>query len=99
MGEPYEMCKRYAAGKLTRDELVDALTDFQYARVTHTESILDDAIIPEGAFFDVEQALSSGLIDDNLFDEVVERRGEAFLLADRESKQEERKRKKGYKNG
>lgn len=72
--DPYEICERYAADLITREQLVDELTRWEYAPRGRTLDAFDDLIVPvPGSIEDLERALSRGLIDDELFDEVADR--------------------------
>jgi hypothetical protein len=74
---PYEICQRYAAGFLEREQLIDELARWPYAPRgrTNPELELEDLIVhPEGSWAEVQQASYAGLIDDEIYEEVFERR-------------------------
>lgn len=74
MGDPFETCEMYAAGLVTRDELVEGLARRDYAPRAMSADLLDDLVMPaKGSVADLERALRRGLIDDELFDEVADR--------------------------
>lgn len=70
---PYEVCQRYAVGEITREQLVDELTRWEYVippKVKH--DFFDDLREePPGSFNDVLLARNAGLIDDDVFEEVL----------------------------
>lgn len=71
--DPYEICERYAADLINREELVDELTRWEYIPRTSTADQLDDLVVnAPGSIADLERALRKGLIDDALFDEVAD---------------------------
>lgn len=72
---PYEICQRYAAGFVDRAQLVDELSRWQYVPRGTTSGPLDDLIVdPPGSWAEVEQAAYAGLIGDDIYEEVFERR-------------------------
>lgn len=74
---PYEICQRYAAGFLEREQLVDELARWPYAPRgrTNPDLELDDLIVEApGSWAEVEDASFAGLIDDAIYEEVFERR-------------------------
>lgn len=72
--DPFEICERYAADLITRDQLVDELTRWDYTPRQTTVNELDDLVVNgPGTTADLERALRQGLIDDDLFDEVADR--------------------------
>lgn len=72
--DPFEICERYAAGLIARDQLVDELTRWDYTPRQTTANELDDLVVNSpGTTADLERALRQGLIDDDLFDEVADR--------------------------
>ncbi|WP_051196460.1 hypothetical protein [Jonesia quinghaiensis] len=73
--DPYEICERYAAGLISRDQLVDELTRWEYTPNARTESLVDDLIINKpGSVADLERALRRGLIEAELYEEIGDRR-------------------------
>lgn len=69
---PMELCERYAAGLLSRAELVDELTRWEYPPAPKVDPWEDLLMLPEGGFEEVGRALGRGLIDDELYDEVLD---------------------------
>jgi hypothetical protein len=65
--DPYEVCQRYAAGELTREQVVDELVRFPYADAPGTVGY--DAYLPDapGSFEDVVRAFEDGLIDEPVY--------------------------------
>lgn len=72
--DPYELCQRYAVGELTRDQVIDELTRWDYAKVTKNEhDYFDDLrFATPGSIDDVAQARNDGLIDGELYDLVLD---------------------------
>ncbi len=71
---PYEICQRYAVGLLTREQLVDELTRWDYPPLGRTDGCDDLLFDPPGSWAEVEEAESDGLIDINTYGEVLNRR-------------------------
>ncbi|MFT4187350.1 MAG: hypothetical protein QM621_02055 [Aeromicrobium sp.] len=72
--DPYEICERYAADLIDREQLVDELTRWEYAAVGCTADGLDDLVMDvPGSVDDLDRALRRGLIDDELYDEIADR--------------------------
>lgn len=72
---PYEICQRYSIGQISREELVDQLSRWEYAPIPQPEWLEDIVPAPEpGSWFEVERAMDEGLIDDAIYDEVQDRR-------------------------
>lgn len=71
---PYEIAQRYAAGELTREQVVDELVRWQYEPMPRTDGWDDLLVIEPGTFEDVAQARRHGLIEDSVYDEVWQRR-------------------------
>lgn len=73
---PYEICQRYAAGFLEREQLIDELVRWPYAvrGGTDPELELDDLIVePPGSWGEVEDASFAGLIDGEIYEEIMDR--------------------------
>jgi DNA-binding transcriptional regulator YdaS (Cro superfamily) len=69
---PTEICERYAAGLLTREQLIDELTRWDYPPERMPEHEWDDLIVsPPGGWAEVEMALWHELIDDELYETVL----------------------------
>lgn len=73
---PMETCKRYAAGLLTREELIDELVRFPYTAVER-DPYDDFSPDPPGAWSEVEDAEGLGLIEQDVYEEVFNRRHSA----------------------
>lgn len=72
--EPYEICQRYAVGELTRDQLVDELTRWDYALppIVDHDHFDDLRFSTPGSFDDVRNALQDGLIDADTYDVILD---------------------------
>lgn len=71
--DPYEICERYAADFISREQVLDELTRWEYAPRGRTADSVDNLIVnTQGSIADVERAMRQGLIDKELFYEVVE---------------------------
>lgn len=71
---PLEICQRYAAGLIERALLVDELTRWVYAPRDHTDGDDPLTVDREGTWADVEFAAGTGLIEDEVYDEVFRKR-------------------------
>lgn len=71
---PYEICQRYAAGFLSRPQLVDELARFPYVKGGHTDGYDSLIVDPPGTWSEVEDAARRGLIEDDVYEEVFNRR-------------------------
>lgn len=71
--DPYEICLRYSVNELERDELIEQLKRWDYApSQTKEHNFFDDLRFQTpGSFDDVVRALDDGLIDDEIYDEVL----------------------------
>lgn len=71
--DPYEVCQRYSVGELTREQLIDELTRWEYATPAKREhDYFDDLrFATPGSFDDVGQAFDDGLIDAEAYDIVL----------------------------
>ena len=71
--DPYEVCQRFAVGELTREQLIDELTRWQYATPAKREhDYFDDLrFATPGSFDDVGQAFDDGLIDADAYDTLL----------------------------
>lgn len=70
---PKEICQRYAADFLSREQLVDELTRWDYAPMAETDGYDSLLVDPPGSFAEVIAAADAGLIDDDVYDEVLEK--------------------------
>lgn len=73
---PMEICERYAAGLMERDQLIDELVRFPYAEGGHTDGYDSLIVDPPGAWSEVSGAIRAGLIDEGVYAEVFNRRHE-----------------------
>ena len=76
--DPYEICERYAADLISREQLIDELTRWEYVPQQRPVDEFDDLLFDvPGSIDDLERALRRGLIDDELFDELPDLRQSA----------------------
>lgn len=72
--DPYEVCQRYALGELTREQLIDELTRWDY--VVHEKrehDYFDDLrFSTDGSFDDVGRAHDDRLLGDELYDTILD---------------------------
>ena len=71
---PWEICQRYAAGLLKREQLVEELVAFPYApsgKVDEVDSLIVD---PPGTWDEVVQAVDLGLVEEEVYEAVFNRR-------------------------
>ncbi|MGV4398191.1 hypothetical protein, partial [Pandoraea pneumonica] len=73
---PAEICQRYAAGALSRDQVIDELSRWDYEESAFDDEAvslgLDDASIePDGTFQEVIQAADQALISGEIYDQVM----------------------------
>ncbi|WP_402372990.1 hypothetical protein [Isoptericola rhizosphaerae] len=73
-GSPYEIVQRFAAGQIDRDQLVDELGRWEYARTPATDGVDWLADEPVGTFEEVGRALDEGLIDEDTYTAILEAR-------------------------
>ncbi|MCT1366122.1 MULTISPECIES: DUF2188 domain-containing protein [unclassified Microbacterium] len=71
---PYEICQRYAAGFIDRAKLVDELTRFPYVKGGQTDGYDSLIVDPAGTWSEVSDAARRGLIEDDVYEEVFNRR-------------------------
>lgn len=71
---PAEICERYAAGFIDREQLVDELVRFPYVPRTKTGGYDSLLIDPPGAWSEVDDATRRGVIEDDVYEEVLEKR-------------------------
>ena len=73
---PFEVCQRYAAGELTREETIATLSTWPYtpAGDIRTSPGDDIIVIPEGTIHELYNAQLSGLIDSDMRQAVREAR-------------------------
>lgn len=70
---PMALCRRYVAGGLTREALVQRLVFSPYAKVER-DPFGDVSPAPPGAWSEVEAAARRGLIEEDIYDEVFTQR-------------------------
>lgn len=71
---PFEICQRYAAGFIDRVALVDELTRFPYVKGGQTDGYDSLIVDPAGTWSEVDDAVRRGLIEDDVYEEVFNRR-------------------------
>lgn len=71
---PYEICKRYAAGLIDRKNLINELARFPYVKGGQTDGYDSLIVNPIGTWSEVEDAARHGLIEDDVYEEVFNRR-------------------------
>lgn len=72
-GTPNEIIDRYVAGGLSRKDLVDQLARWEYTTGELTDGPLDDLVFtPAGTFRDVVRAVDKGLIDESIYEDVLD---------------------------
>lgn len=67
---PHEVCQRYAAGLISRDEVVRELVAWPYNDTPTFNEFGEVQGDTSGTFTDVENAVMFGLIDDSIYEEV-----------------------------
>lgn len=67
---PHEVCQRYAAGLIDRDEVIRELVAWPYRSAPTVNEFGELEGETAGTFTDVENAVSFGLIDDSIYEEV-----------------------------
>lgn len=71
---PYEICQRYAARFIDRAQLVDELTRFPYVQGGHTDGYDSLIVDPPGTWSEIDDAARRGLISDDIYETVFNRR-------------------------
>lgn len=71
---PYEICQRYAGGLIDRAQLVDELTRFPYVEGGHTDGYDSLIVDPASTWSEVSDARRRGLIENDVYEEVFNRR-------------------------
>lgn len=72
---PYEICQRFAIDQIGRAQLVEELARWEYTSIPQPDWLED--VVPDpgpGSWDEVEIAVEDGLIDDDIYDEVQQRR-------------------------
>ncbi|WP_431838587.1 hypothetical protein [Cellulomonas sp. Y8] len=75
---PYEVAERYAAGEITREQVVDELARWPYTPGDRGDGF-DWTTYDPGTFEDVTRARRDGLLDSETYDAVLERQDELGL--------------------
>ncbi|MDO5645940.1 MAG: hypothetical protein Q4G21_09700 [Dermabacter sp.] len=71
---PMEICKRYEAGELDRQELIDQLVRFPYAPHGTTDGYDSLLVNPPGTWSELSLATQMGIVDHDVYEEVFNRR-------------------------
>lgn len=71
---PYKICQRYAARFIDRAQLVDELTRFPYVKGGHTDGYDSLIVDPPGTWSEVGDAARRGLISEDIYETVFNRR-------------------------
>ncbi|PPH42791.1 hypothetical protein C5D09_15430 [Rathayibacter sp. AY1C9] len=69
---PYGIAQRFAAGELTREQAVDELGRRRYRPGSPSDGF-DWTTLDPGEFEEVRRALSDGLLDAAMYDEILDR--------------------------
>jgi hypothetical protein len=70
---PYEICLRYDIGELNREQLIDELSRWEYAVPSKTDGCDTLLVDVPGTFREVERATLRGLIEEEVYEEVLNR--------------------------
>lgn len=71
---PMEICERFAAGVIDRRQLEDELARFPYAERGTSDGYDGLVVDPPGTWAEVSAAVRRGLIDDDIYEVVFNRR-------------------------
>ncbi|PPF36371.1 hypothetical protein C5B93_09385 [Rathayibacter sp. AY1A2] len=71
---PYGIAQRFAEGELTREQAVDELGRWRYRSGSPSDGF-DWTTLDPGEFEEVRRALSDGLLDAAMYDEILDRYG------------------------
>lgn len=71
---PLEICQRYEAEEFGREELVDQLARFPYAKGGKTDGYDSLIVDPPGTWAEVSAAFGRGMIDASIYEDVFNRR-------------------------
>lgn len=73
-GDPEEIIARFAAGELSREQVVDELLRWPYAKSSELDGPLDDIMVTAPGSFDVVvQAMYRGVLPIDVYDEILRR--------------------------
>jgi hypothetical protein len=70
---PWEVAQRFAVGQISRERVVDELARWEYPPIELTDGIDGLLVSPPGFFQDVSRAQRRGLIDLEIYGEIVDR--------------------------
>ena len=80
-GDPEEIITRFTAGELTREQVIDELVRWPYAKSSELDGPLDDIFVTAPGSFDmVVRAARRGVLPMDVYDEIL-RRSQAPLDA------------------
>lgn len=72
---PLEVCERYAAGHISREQAKKELVAWPYLPIPAPDSLVDDGgPVPPGTWDDVIIAADRGYVDKDLYNEIIEER-------------------------
>ncbi|MGL4339999.1 MAG: hypothetical protein ACRCSP_06220 [Rhodoglobus sp.] len=79
--DSYELCMRFSVGRLTREELIEELTRWEFVpREVREHDYFDDLrFSTPGSFDDVGQAFDDDLIDDEVYDYLLRAREKGVM--------------------
>ncbi|GHS84712.1 hypothetical protein AGMMS50218_00140 [Actinomycetota bacterium] len=72
---PYEIAERFLAGEITRAQVIEELARWPYRPVDAGDGF-DWSTYAPGEFEEVGRALTDGLLDDAIYDAILDRRDE-----------------------
>lgn len=71
-GDPEEIITRFAAGDITREQVIDELVRWPYAKSSELDGPLDDIMVTAPGSFDVVvQAMYRGTLPIDVYDEIL----------------------------
>lgn len=70
---PMEICERYAAGLIEREQLIDELVRYPYSEPDRSDGYDSLTVDAPGAWSEVAVAMQRGLIDDDVYETVFNR--------------------------
>lgn len=68
---PYEVAQSFAAGEISRKQLVNELSGREYTAFMKTDGYDSVIVDPPGSFSDVTKAFTDGLIDASIYNEII----------------------------
>ncbi|PKI92953.1 hypothetical protein CW368_01245 [Actinomycetales bacterium SN12] len=78
---PYGICEYFAAGSISREQLIDELVRFPYVPGGTTDGYDSLLVDPSGTWSEVADAARRGVIDDAVYAEVFRRRHPEYAAA------------------